>query len=163
VRRIVLARPAVEAGENLGFLPGDMQAKVDPYLRPLYDALDEMMPFERIQRALETRTIEIAPLAFMRGRTLGDAFVIVDEAQNATAMQMKMLLTRLGVNSRMVITGDKTQVDLPRNTESGLIQVERLLPGIEGIAFQYFNETDVVRHRLVRDIIRAYDSEDART
>ena len=160
VRRIVLARPAVEAGENLGFLPGDMQAKVDPYLRPLYDALDEMMPFERIQRALETRTIEIAPLAFMRGRTLGDAFVIVDEAQNATAMQMKMLLTRLGVNSRMVITGDKTQVDLPKNQESGLVQVERLLPGIEGIAFQYFNETDVVRHRLVRDIIRAYESEE---
>ena len=163
VRRIVLARPAVEAGENLGFLPGDLQAKVDPYLRPLYDALDEMMPFERIQRALETRTIEIAPLAFMRGRTLGDAFVIVDEAQNATAMQMKMLLTRLGVNSRMVITGDKTQVDLPRNQESGLVQVERLLPGIEGIAFQYFTETDVVRHRLVRDIIRAYESEEART
>ena len=163
VRRIVLARPAVEAGENLGFLPGDMQAKVDPYLRPLYDALDEMMPFERIQRALETRTIEIAPLAFMRGRTLGDAFVIVDEAQNATAMQMKMLLTRLGVNSRMVITGDKTQVDLPRNTDSGLIQVEKLLPGIEGIAFQYFNETDVVRHRLVRDIIKAYDAEEARS
>jgi phosphate starvation-inducible PhoH-like protein len=161
VRRIVLARPAVEAGENLGFLPGDMQAKVDPYLRPLYDALDEMMPFERIQRALETRTIEIAPLAFMRGRTLGDAFVIVDEAQNATAMQMKMLLTRLGVNSRMVITGDKTQVDLPRNTESGLIQVERLLPGIDGIAFQYFNETDVVRHRLVRDIIKAYESDES--
>ena len=160
VRRIVLARPAVEAGENLGFLPGDMQAKVDPYLRPLYDALDEMMPFERIQRALETRTIEIAPLAFMRGRTLGDAFVIVDEAQNATAMQMKMLLTRLGVNSRMVITGDKTQVDLPRNTESGLVQVERLLPGIDGIAFQYFNETDVVRHRLVRDIIKAYESDE---
>jgi phosphate starvation-inducible protein PhoH and related proteins len=163
VRRIVLARPAVEAGENLGFLPGDMQAKVDPYLRPLYDALDEMMPFERIQRALETRTIEIAPLAFMRGRTLGDAFVIVDEAQNATAMQMKMLLTRLGVNSRMVITGDKTQVDLPRNTESGLVQVERLLPGIDGIAFQYFNEADVVRHRLVRDIIRAYDADEGRS
>ena len=161
VRRIVLARPAVEAGENLGFLPGDMQAKVDPYLRPLYVALDEMMPFERIQRALETRTIEIAPLAFMRGRTLGDAFVIVDEAQNATAMQMKMLLTRLGVNSRMVITGDKTQVDLPKNTQSGLTQVERLLPGIEGIAFQYFNETDVVRHRLVRDIIKAYDRDEA--
>jgi phosphate starvation-inducible PhoH-like protein len=162
VRRIVLARPAVEAGENLGFLPGDMQAKVDPYLRPLYDALDEMMPFERIQRALETRTIEIAPLAFMRGRTLGDAFVIVDEAQNATAMQMKMLLTRLGVNSRMVITGDKTQVDLQRNQESGLVQVERLLPGIDGIAFQYFTETDVVRHRLVRDIIRAYESDEER-
>ena len=162
VRRIVLARPAVEAGESLGFLPGDMQAKVDPYLRPLYDALDEMMPFDRIQRALETRTIEIAPLAFMRGRTLGDAFVIVDEAQNATSMQMKMLLTRLGVNSKMVITGDKTQVDLPRSTESGLMQVERLLPGIEGIAFHYFTESDVVRHRLVRDIIRAYDAEEAK-
>lgn len=159
VRRIVLARPAVEAGENLGFLPGDMQAKVDPYLRPLYDALDEMMPFERVQRALETRTIEIAPLAFMRGRTLGDAFVIVDEAQNASAMQMKMLLTRLGVNSRMVITGDKTQVDLPKREESGLLQIERILPGIEGIAFHYFDERDVVRHRLVRDIIRAYTDE----
>jgi phosphate starvation-inducible PhoH-like protein len=156
VRRIVLARPAVEAGESLGFLPGDMQAKVDPYLRPLYDALDEMMPFERIQRALEQRVIEVAPLAFMRGRTLGDAFVIVDEAQNATAMQMKMLLTRLGVNSKMVITGDKTQVDLPRREESGLLQVERILPGIDGIGFHYFNETDVVRHRLVRDIVRAY-------
>ena len=156
VRRIVLARPAVEAGENLGFLPGDMQAKVDPYLRPLYDALDEMMPLERVQRALEQRVIEVAPLAFMRGRTLGDAFVIVDEAQNATAMQMKMVLTRLGVNSRMVITGDKTQVDLPKREDSGLIQIERILPGIEGIAFHYFDETDVVRHRLVRDIVRAY-------
>lgn len=161
VRRIVLARPAVEAGESLGFLPGDMQAKVDPYLRPLYDALDEMMPFERIQRALETRTIEIAPLAFMRGRTLGDAFVIVDEAQNATALQMKMLLTRLGLNSKMVITGDKTQVDLPKNQESGLVQVERVLPGIDGIGFHYFDENDVVRHRLVRDIVRAYDRHDA--
>jgi phosphate starvation-inducible PhoH-like protein len=160
VRRIVLARPAVEAGENLGFLPGDMQAKVDPYLRPLYDALDDMMPAERVERALENRTIEIAPLAFMRGRTLGDAFVIVDEAQNATAMQMKMLLTRLGLNSKMVITGDKTQVDLPRNQESGLSQVERILPGIDGIAFHYFEETDVVRHRLVRDIVRAYAAEE---
>jgi phosphate starvation-inducible PhoH-like protein len=160
VRRIVLARPAVEAGESLGFLPGDMQAKVDPYLRPLYDALDEMMPFERIQRALETRTIEVAPLAFMRGRTLGDAFVIVDEAQNATAMQMKMLLTRLGVNSKMVITGDKTQVDLKRD-ESGLFQVERILPGIDGIGIHYFDENDVVRHRLVRDIVRAYDRAEA--
>jgi len=156
VRRIVLARPAVEAGESLGFLPGDMQAKVDPYLRPLYDALDEMMPFERIQRALEQRIIEVAPLAFMRGRTLGDAFVIVDEAQNATAMQMKMLLTRLGVNSKMVITGDKTQVDLPKSEASGLTQVERILPGIDGIGFHYFTEVDVVRHRLVRDIVRAY-------
>jgi phosphate starvation-inducible protein PhoH and related proteins len=156
VRRIVLARPAVEAGENLGFLPGDMQAKIDPYLRPLYDALDDMMPFERIQRALEQRVIEVAPLAFMRGRTLGDAFVIVDEAQNATTMQMKMVLTRLGVNSRMVITGDKTQVDLPKREDSGLMQVERILPGIYVIGFHYFNETDVVRHRLVRDIVRAY-------
>ena len=156
VRRIVLARPAVEAGESLGFLPGDMQAKVDPYLRPLYDALDEMMPFERIQRALEQRIIEVAPLAFMRGRTLGDAFVIVDEAQNATAMQMKMLLTRLGVNSKMVITGDKTQVDLPKSEASGLTQVERILPGIDGIGFHYFTEVDVVRHRLVRDIVKAY-------
>jgi phosphate starvation-inducible PhoH-like protein len=156
VRRIILARPAVEAGESLGFLPGDMQAKVDPYLRPLYDALDEMMPQERVQKALETRVIEIAPLAFMRGRTLSDAFVILDEAQNATAMQMKMFLTRLGVNSQIVITGDKTQIDLPKREESGLMQVERILPGIEGIAFHYFTDVDVVRHRLVRDIIKAY-------
>ncbi|MEO8623982.1 MAG: PhoH family protein [bacterium] len=156
VRRIILARPAVEAGESLGFLPGDMQAKVDPYLRPLYDALDEMMPQERVQKALETRVIEIAPLAFMRGRTLGDAFVILDEAQNATAMQMKMFLTRLGVNSQIVITGDKTQIDLPKREESGLMQVERILPGIDGIAFHYFTDVDVVRHRLVRDIIKAY-------
>ncbi|GJG88593.1 phosphate starvation protein PhoH [Gemmatimonadetes bacterium T265] len=156
VRRIVLARPAVEAGESLGFLPGDMQAKVDPYLRPLYDALDEMMPQERVQKALETRTIEIAPLAFMRGRTLGDAFVILDEAQNATNLQMKMFLTRLGVNSKIVITGDKTQIDLPKREDSGLMQVERILHGIEGIAFHYFGEADVVRHRLVREIIKAY-------
>ena len=156
VRRIILARPAVEAGESLGFLPGDMQAKVDPYLRPLYDALDEMMPQERVQKALETRVIEIAPLAFMRGRTLSDAFVILDEAQNATAMQMKMFLTRLGVNSQIVITGDKTQIDLPKREESGLMQVERILPGIDGIAFHYFTDVDVVRHRLVRDIIKAY-------
>ena len=159
VRRIVLARPAVEAGESLGFLPGDMQAKVDPYLRPLYDALDEMMPQERVQRALETRVIEIAPLAFMRGRTLGDAFVILDEAQNATNLQMKMFLTRLGVNSKIVITGDKTQVDLPSREQSGLMQVERILQGIDGIAFHYFDESDVIRHRLVRDIIRAYASD----
>ncbi len=162
VRRIVLARPAVEAGESLGFLPGDMQAKVDPYLRPLYDAFDEMMPIDRVQKALETRVIEIAPLAFMRGRTLADAFVILDEAQNTTSMQMKMFLTRLGVNSKVVITGDKTQIDLPKREESGLLQVERILSGIEGIAFQYFDENDVVRHRLVRQIIRAYASDVAR-
>ncbi len=156
VRRIVLARPAVEAGENLGFLPGDLQAKVDPYLRPLYDALEDMMPMERMQKALETRMIEIAPLAYMRGRTLGDAFVILDEAQNATALQMKMFLTRLGPNSRAVITGDTTQIDLARHEDSGLLQVERILTGIEGIGIHYFDDTDVVRHRLVRDIIRAY-------
>jgi phosphate starvation-inducible PhoH-like protein len=161
VRRIVLARPAVEAGESLGFLPGDMQAKVDPYLRPLYDALDDLIPFERIQKLIEARTIEVAPLAFMRGRTLGDSFVILDEAQNATGMQMKMFLTRLGVNSKIVITGDKTQVDLPRREDSGLMQIERILHGIEGISFHYFTEADVVRHRLVRDIIRAYNDDAA--
>jgi phosphate starvation-inducible PhoH-like protein len=160
VRRIILARPAVEAGESLGFLPGDLQDKVDPYLRPLYDALEDMMPRDRVQKALETRVIEIAPLAYMRGRTLSDAFVILDEAQNATGMQMKMFLTRLGVNSRAVITGDKTQVDLANREDSGLLQVERILPGIEGIGFCYLTDTDVVRHRLVRDIIRAY-AEDA--
>jgi len=156
VRRIILARPAVEAGESLGFLPGDLQAKVDPYLRPLYDALEDMMPAERMQRALETRVLEIAPLAYMRGRTLSDAFVILDEAQNATTAQMKMFLTRLGVNSRTVITGDKTQIDLPKREESGLIQIERMLTGIDGIAFHYLTDVDVVRHRLVRDIIKAY-------
>jgi phosphate starvation-inducible PhoH-like protein len=160
VRRIILARPAVEAGESLGFLPGDLQEKVDPYLRPLYDALEDMMPHDRVQKAIESRTIEIAPLAYMRGRTLADAFVILDEAQNATGMQMKMFLTRLGVNSRAVITGDKTQIDLTNREDSGLLQVERILPGIEGIGFCYLAETDVVRHRLVRDIIRAY-AEDA--
>jgi len=160
VRRIILARPAVEAGENLGFLPGDLQEKVDPYLRPLYDALEDMMPRDRVQKALETRVIEIAPLAYMRGRTLSDAFVILDEAQNATGMQMKMFLTRLGVNSRAVITGDKTQIDLSNREDSGLLQIERILPGIEGIGFCYLGDTDVVRHRLVRDIIRAY-AEDA--
>jgi len=156
VRRIVLARPAVEAGESLGFLPGDLQAKVDPYLRPLYDALEDMMPPDKVQRAIETRTIEIAPLAYMRGRTLSDAFIILDEAQNATGAQMKMFLTRLGVNSKVVVTGDKTQVDLPRREDSGLIQVERILPGIEGVAFHYLAEDDVVRHKLVKEIIRAY-------
>jgi len=156
VRRIVLARPAVEAGESLGFLPGDLQEKVDPYLRPLYDALEDMMPRDRVQKAIDGRVIEIAPLAYMRGRTLGDAFVILDEAQNATGMQMKMFLTRLGVNSRAVITGDKTQIDLSNREDSGLLQIERILPGIEGVAFCYLTETDVVSQRLVRHIIRAY-------
>ena len=156
VRRIILARPAVEAGENLGFLPGDLQEKVDPYLRPLYDALEDMMPPERMRRALEERVIEIAPLAYMRGRTLSDAFVILDEAQNATTAQMKMFLTRLGLNSQVVITGDKTQIDLPRTADSGLLEVERVLAGIDGISIVYLDAMDVIRHRLVKDIIRAY-------
>lgn len=164
VKRIILARPAVEAGENLGFLPGDLQEKVDPYLRPLYDALEDMMPPERVRKALETRAIEIAPLAYMRGRTLHDAFVILDEAQNATTLQMKMFLTRLGLNSKAVITGDKTQIDLPRKDASGLIEVEHVLKGIDGIAFVYMQPTDVIRHRLVKEIIRAYaDASDDRT
>ena len=161
VRRIVLARPAVEAGESLGFLPGDMQEKVDPYLRPLYDALEDMMPSERVRKALEDRTIEIAPLAYMRGRTLADAFVILDEAQNSTTAQMKMFLTRLGLNSQVVITGDKTQIDLPRREDSGLLQVEDILKGVEGIEFIYLDDTDVLRHRLVKDIIRAYARSDS--
>jgi phosphate starvation-inducible PhoH-like protein len=156
VKRIVLARPAVEAGESLGFLPGDLQAKVDPYLRPLYDALEDMMPHDRVQKALESRIIEIAPLAYMRGRTLADAFIILDEAQNATGAQMKMFLTRLGVSSKVVVTGDKTQIDLPKREDSGLIQIERILPGIDGVAFCYLDESDVVRHKLVREIIKAY-------
>ena len=161
VKRIVLARPAVEAGESLGFLPGDLQQKVDPYLRPLYDALEDMMPNERVQRALEARVIEIAPLAYMRGRTLNDAFIILDEAQNATGAQMKMFLTRLGVNSKVVVTGDKTQIDLPKREDSGLVQIERILPGIDGIAFHYLTDADVVRHRLVKEIVRAYAEDQA--
>ncbi len=156
VRRIILTRPAVEAGEALGFLPGDIREKVDPYLRPLYDALEDMMPSERVRKAIEEHTIEIAPLAYMRGRTLSDAFLILDEAQNATMAQMKMFLTRLGLNSKTVITGDKTQIDLPRPEESGLLDIERVLRDVEGIAFVYLDEADVVRHRLVKDIIRAY-------
>ncbi|MBT4189465.1 MAG: PhoH family protein, partial [Gemmatimonadales bacterium] len=148
---------AVEAGEHLGFLPGDLQEKVDPYLRPLYDALEDMMPQERVQKALEERTIEIAPLAYMRGRTLSDAFVILDEAQNATTAQMKMFLTRLGLNSQVVITGDKTQIDLPRKENSGLLEVERILGGIQGISVVYLDAKDVLRHRLVKDIIKAYE------
>ncbi len=162
VRRIILARPAVEAGENLGFLPGDLQEKVDPYLRPLYDALEDMMPPARVRRGIADRTIEIAPLAYMRGRTLSDAFVILDEAQNATAAQMKMFLTRIGVNSRVVITGDKTQIDLPRSQVSGLIQVEDILQRVEGIEFIYLDERDVTRHRLVKQIVRAYAAADRR-
>ncbi|MFO7894986.1 MAG: PhoH family protein [Longimicrobiales bacterium] len=156
VKRIILARPAVEAGESLGFLPGDLQEKVDPYLRPLYDALEDMLPQDRVRRYIESRTIEIAPLAYMRGRTLADAFVILDEAQNATRAQMKMFLTRLGLNSRTVITGDKTQIDLVREGESGLLEVEAILKGIDGINFTYLEARDVVRHRLVKDIIDAY-------
>jgi phosphate starvation-inducible PhoH-like protein len=157
VKRLILARPAVEAGESLGFLPGDIEEKVDPYLRPLYDALHDMLPPDKIRRALDSRVIEIAPLAYMRGRTLNDAFVILDEAQNTTRMQMKMFLTRLGLNSRAVITGDKTQIDLVRPTESGLLDIERVLQGVDGIEFVYLTEHDVVRHRLVQDIIRAYE------
>ncbi len=156
VRRIILTRPAVEAGEALGFLPGDIREKVDPYLRPLYDALEDMMPPDRVRRAIEEHTIEIAPLAYMRGRTLSDAFLILDEAQNATTAQMKMFLTRLGLNSRTVITGDKTQIDLPHRGDSGLLEIEEVLKGIEGIEFVYLTELDVVRHRLVKEIIRAY-------
>ena len=162
VRRIILARPAVEAGENLGFLPGDLQEKVDPYLRPLYDALEDMMPAARVRRGISERTIEIVPLAYMRGRTLSDAFVILDEAQNATAAQMKMFLTRIGVGSRVVITGDKTQIDLPNSQVSGLIQIEEMLRNIEGIEFVYLDERDVTRHRLVKHIVRAYAAADQR-
>ncbi|MCA1600394.1 MAG: PhoH family protein [Acidobacteria bacterium] len=157
VNRIVLARPAVEAGEKLGFLPGDLQDKVDPYLRPLYDALFDLIDYERVIRLLEKRVIEVAPLAFMRGRTLADAFIILDEAQNTTSEQMKMFLTRIGFGSKAVITGDVTQVDLPVGKRSGLIEAERLLSNLEGIEFVYFTEKDVVRHKLVQMIIRAYE------
>ena len=157
VRRIILCRPAVEAGENLGFLPGDFREKIDPYLSPLYDALEELLGSERLSAHLESRAIEIVPLAFMRGRTLNSAYVILDEAQNATAMQMKMFLTRLGVASRAIVTGDTTQIDLASRTQSGLIEAEGILAGIDGIEFVYFSKNDVVRHRLVKDIIEAYD------
>lgn len=157
VNRIVLARPAVEAGEKLGFLPGDLQDKVDPYLRPLYDALFDLIDYERVTRLLEKRVIEVAPLAFMRGRTLSDAFIILDEAQNTTSEQMKMFLTRIGFGSKAVITGDVTQVDLPVGKRSGLIEAERVLSNLEGIEFVYFTEKDVVRHKLVQMIIRAYE------
>lgn len=155
--RIVLARPAVEAGEKLGFLPGDLYEKVNPYLRPLYDALYDMMDYEKIQRLIERGTIEIAPLAYMRGRTLNDSFVILDEAQNSTSEQMKMFLTRLGFNSKAVITGDITQVDLPEGRMSGLVEIQQILKRIAGIRFVYFTEKDVVRHELVQEIIKAYE------
>jgi phosphate starvation-inducible protein PhoH and related proteins len=157
ITKIVLTRPAVEAGESLGFLPGDLKEKIDPYLRPLYDALDDMLPAEKLRGFIEKRVIEIAPLAYMRGRTLNNAFVILDEAQNASAMQMKMFLTRLGQNSRAIITGDVTQIDLPTKQSSGLVQIQSVLKGIEGIAFVYFDRNDVVRHKLVKDIIDAYE------
>jgi phosphate starvation-inducible PhoH-like protein len=159
VNRIVLARPAVEAGEKLGFLPGDLQDKVDPYLRPLYDALFDLIDYERVTRLLEKRVIEVAPLAFMRGRTLSDAFIILDEAQNTTSEQMKMFLTRIGFGSKAVITGDVTQVDLPTGKRSGLIEAERILSQLEGIEFIYFTDKDVVRHKLVQMIIRAYEEQ----
>lgn len=158
VNRIVLARPAVEAGEKLGFLPGDLQEKVDPYLRPLYDALFDLVDYERVTRLLEKQVIEIAPLAFMRGRTLSDAFVILDEAQNTTSEQMKMFLTRIGFGSKAVITGDVTQIDLPTGKRSGLVEAERVLAGVEGIEFVYFSDRDVVRHKLVQMIIKAYET-----
>lgn len=157
VKKIILARPAVEAGENLGFLPGDLKEKIDPYLRPLYDALEEMIEFDKLEFQLAKNIIEIAPLAYMRGRTLNNAFVILDEAQNATNTQMKMFLTRIGFNSRAIITGDITQTDLPKKQESGLISIQKILKDIEGISFVYLDQTDVVRHKLVRDIIDAYE------
>ena len=160
VEKIILSRPAVEAGERLGFLPGDMKEKVDPYMQPLYDALNDFLPSKQVEKLLQEKRIEIAPLAFMRGRTLSNAFVVLDEAQNATAMQMKMFLTRLGEGSRMVVTGDRTQVDLPRGTASGLAEAERILRGVKGVSFNYFTSSDVVRHPLVARIIQAYEKDD---
>lgn len=157
VSRIILTRPAIEAGERLGFLPGDLQDKVDPYLRPLYDALFDLVDAERVTKMLEKRIIEIAPLAFMRGRTLADAFIILDEAQNTTSEQMKMFLTRIGFGSKTVVTGDRTQIDLPRGQKSGLVQVQNILKDLDGIEFVYFNDKDVVRHKLVQMIVKAYE------
>jgi phosphate starvation-inducible protein PhoH and related proteins len=157
VLKIVLARPAVEAGESLGFLPGDLREKVDPYLRPLYDALEDMIPQDKLKTYLERRSIEIVPLAYMRGRTLNNAFIILDEAQNATSMQMKMFLTRMGGSSRAIITGDVTQIDLPSRTTSGLVEIQDILRGVEGVEFVYFDKGDVVRHKLVKNIIAAYE------
>jgi phosphate starvation-inducible PhoH-like protein len=162
INRIILSRPAVEAGERLGFLPGDMKEKVDPYLRPLYDALYDMMRPEHVERCITSGIIEVAPLAFMRGRTLANAVVILDEAQNTTSMQMKMFLTRLGENSKMIVTGDPTQIDLPRGEKSGLVEATALLDGIEGVHISRFNDKDVVRHALVGRIVRAYDAASAK-
>ncbi len=163
VEKIILSRPAVEAGERLGFLPGDMKEKIDPYMQPLYDALNDFLPQKQLAKLMEEKRIEIAPLAFMRGRTLSNAFVVLDEAQNATAMQMKMFLTRLGQGSRMVITGDRSQVDLPRGVPSGLAEAERILAGVKGVTFNYFTSKDVVRHPLVARIIEAYESDETKT
>lgn len=160
VKKIVLTRPAVEAGERLGFLPGDMKDKLDPYLQPLYDALHDMIPSRKLEQWIEDGTVQIAPLAFMRGRTLESAFVILDEAQNATINQLKMFLTRMGVSSKFILTGDTTQIDLPRRSDSGLLQAIRLLTGIDGISVIRFDERDIVRHRLVKHIVRAYDTEE---
>jgi phosphate starvation-inducible PhoH-like protein len=157
VKKLILARPAVEAGESLGFLPGDFREKIDPYLRPLYDALDDMIPSEKLKAYIEKRIIEIVPLAYMRGRTLNNAYVILDEAQNSTTMQMKMFLTRLGGNSKSIVTGDITQIDLPAKQVSGLVQAKEILSKVEGVAFAYFDKSDVVRHKLVKDIIDAYE------
>ena len=163
VEKIILSRPAVEAGERLGFLPGDMKEKIDPYMQPLYDALNDFLPAKQLQKLMEEKRIEIAPLAFMRGRTLSNAFVVLDEAQNATTMQMKMFLTRLGEGSRMVITGDRTQIDLPRGTASGLADAERILKGVKGVSFNYFTSKDVVRHPLVARVIEAYERDEAQS
>ena len=157
VRKIIITRPAVEAGENLGFLPGDLKEKIDPYLRPIYDALDDMIAPEKLKLYLESRVIEIAPLAYMRGRTLNNAFILLDEAQNTTPMQMKMFLTRMGPSSKAIITGDKSQIDLPKNLKSGLIDSLTVLKGIKGISFVELDGSDVVRHRLVKDILAAYE------
>lgn len=159
VRKIILTRPAVEAGESLGFLPGDLKEKIDPYLRPLYDALDDMIPSDKLNYYMANRIIEIAPLAYMRGRTLDNAFIILDEAQNATELQLKMFLTRIGASAKAIITGDLSQIDLPKNQKSGLIKATRILKDVDGIAYIELDEADVVRHRLVKNIIRAYDKE----
>lgn len=159
VKKIIITRPAVEAGENLGFLPGDLKEKIDPYLRPIYDALNDMVPFEKLQYYMEREIIEIAPLAYMRGRTLNNAYILLDEGQNTTPMQMKMFLTRMGPESKMIVTGDISQVDLPSNQRSGLKEATRILANVKGIGIIELNERDVVRHKLVRDIIEAYDKD----